>query len=188
MVFFCTTDAFGQEIPEYPTPMPRLQAVFRLLQSDTDHSTISRLSPASEAFAARAAGFLTRLRYSLTHISLDWIEAASLNQEHVEAFRARILPLLNSALESENGLKELMITNAGGENHYQWPSLAELTDIADHMQLEFVLHESDTADVRLFHTARGYIGAGPPGMSNGDFICLFAGSRIPVVLRHVETH
>src|SRR5437763_1363326 len=89
LVLFCATDAKGNEITGYPAPMPRLQAVFRLLQGDTDYSTESRLDPTSKLFAQRAAAFLTRLKYALTHIPFDWTEKASLNTEHVEAFCAR---------------------------------------------------------------------------------------------------
>jgi hypothetical protein len=188
MVFFCTTDATGNALTGYPAPMPRLQAVFRLLQGDIEYSTESRLDSTSEVFAERAAAFLMRLKYALTHVPLDWPSETSLNREHVEAFCALILPALQSGLEeSGEHLKELILGNPATQNKTQWPPLPKLIEKADEMQLELGLH-SYTRYVRIFHTVKGYLGAGPPGILDGDCICVLAGCRIPVVLRRVDTH
>jgi hypothetical protein len=41
---------------------------------------------------------------------------------------------------------------------------------------------------RLFRTTQGYFGLGPRALREGDVCCVLLGSRVPIVLRKVNTH
>lgn len=41
---------------------------------------------------------------------------------------------------------------------------------------------------KLFRTTRGYFGLGPRALREGDICCILLGSRVPIVLRKVNTH
>lgn len=42
-----------------------------------------------------------------------------------------------------------------------------------------------TLQIRLFKTAKGYIGLGPPRMEQGDQVCIVFGCKVPLLLREV---
>ena len=41
---------------------------------------------------------------------------------------------------------------------------------------------------RLFHTASGYLGLGPPTIQPKDLVCVLRGCSMPLVLRQVDCH
>jgi hypothetical protein len=51
-------------------------------------------------------------------------------------------------------------------------------------QLEVRMSSWMRAGYRLFRTQSGYLGVGPPGMKEGDVMCVLRRCTTPVLLRH----
>ncbi|KAF8859046.1 HET-domain-containing protein [Acephala macrosclerotiorum] len=164
----------------YPTKIPRLQAIFRLVQAGIfSHNDTSRLYEL-------CLGFL----YALAHLDLPFptnmAELPKWNDDRV-ARLSSVTGLRTDERFSES-LQEFVL-GAALPCPDEWrgrPAIEVLNDRGRFRNLHWSVMRNCFRLVmcrRIFHTSTGYLGIGPPGICDGDIVVTLSSVPWPAVLR-----
>ncbi|CZR67231.1 uncharacterized protein PAC_17130 [Phialocephala subalpina] len=168
----------------YPTKIPRLQAVFRLIQagmfSQNDTSRLYEL----------CHGFL----YALAHMDLPFpsniTELPEWTKDRIE--RLSSLTHLRTDEKFSESLQELVL-GAALPCPNEWrgrPAIEVLNGRGHCRNLHWSVARSCFQLVmsrRIFHTSTGYLGIGPPGIRDGDTVVTLSSVPWPAVLRKKDS-
>jgi hypothetical protein len=181
---FCTDYLARKGTEKYPTGIPSLQALFRVVLRDRDGlKTNQLLKTTSPTFYTLALGFLRTI--------IETVHYAS--GRHIDQTLAICLPQLG--LSTGSRFAEFFSKNfLGGKSPYveAWASaenaiVAHPAILNGLMAAMTVIH-AENSDKRFFETANGLLGLGPRGMRESDVVGIFGGCNLPVVLRRVDDH
>ena len=199
----------------YLTGIPPLRAIFRTFLGDIDGITGARLSADQniESLFNLSAAFLYDLAIQLCHKPE---KRGVLQRQLVTDPRAGAFPFLFDTrivepFEREEGYPDFVaaflhwrgemrdgrddqeilapfLGRPGDEDVVTWPAGGKVDRGRDSLR-EYVLAMGCAVDRRcLFVTERGYMGLGPPGVHNGDKVCVLPGCSFPLLLRGVREH
>jgi hypothetical protein len=166
----------------YPTGVPRLQVMIRVLLGDIQQA--ERMVPGSFLFQDIAAGFFY-------HVSMQYA-ASKVNggditeREAVSHFR----DLIDSPedMAYDKFLLDQLLKSPGYPHSPRWESLNELMDRGKETRAKYLQQSiKPFKNRRIFYTAKGYMGTGPIGMRETDTIWVLRGCNVPVVLRKVSS-
>jgi hypothetical protein len=87
---------------------------------------------------------------------------------------------------------DLLFGHPAEDSSLQLPSGTGLKTIreGDYSQLKSLMGTLvfNNTERRLFVTSRGYMGLHTPRVENDDYICVFPGCNVPVIMRKVDRH
>jgi hypothetical protein len=156
----------------YVIGIPRIEAVFRVLYWDRDVTLQSRLKPEHRAIQKHMIAML--------HVLINKRPSEDLLQ---------MLGLLDD--KPFGDVKIMGIVDDGPSLVRSGPAYralyAFLVDYELHAGASIWNHRL-SINCKLFETANGYLGMGPESIDPDDLVCVVFRCRLPVVLRHVETH
>jgi hypothetical protein len=156
----------------YPTGIPLLQAVIRVLLDGVD-TTDSRIALGDKKFQRLAGTILyflvggSKSPYSVAFEERLPKLGLSIGRDFPSSFRNHVL---GEGIDVENFFEQKTAKEAIQEY--------DLVLYAG-QQLVSIMSRS------LFQTTNGYLGTGPKGMRCGDQICFLFGSEFPIILRQI---
>ncbi|KAH7089903.1 heterokaryon incompatibility protein-domain-containing protein [Paraphoma chrysanthemicola] len=197
-----------------PTGIPFIQILFRTMLADDhdygyDHGRGSHhAKQMDKVFYSLAVGFMIlfgKKKYReiestqncKSQARMDkWIatQRAAGGNENGIALRCLLdlIPDPAEVLSDEEALRPFFVSEETAQepawlHHMQIPSPRFPSEMQSHCSLMFSQYAtSATRNKKLFRTVKGYIGLGPPGMVEGDKICIIFGCKVPLLLREVD--
>lgn len=172
---FCCKFLTGHEEELYPTGIPQLQAVFRLLCSTARHLEEILIGIQSLEFAG--------------HVILR----AILECEGGGSFETKLCQLPKLGLPYDNDFSIAFRKQFLGVEKSSCSTTAQsakeaLSKASRSMVLKYQMAMVTSSGRTRFRTMKGYLGYGHRHLLPGDYVCLFPGCPLPVILRKVNSH
>ncbi|KAK5652633.1 hypothetical protein OQA88_10226 [Cercophora sp. LCS_1] len=170
---------------EYPTGIPRLQALFRLLMADSDPQTGVRLDAVPGSFFNLACAFLFVLPANTAEPRL--ITAEEVDEAGVPDYMLALRLFLRARGELGNGVaeltdKDMFIKHFGPLSALQEPETDNLRG-RRHTKTYSIYETRKTRLCSLFVTEKGYLGLSPSRVHVGDEVAVIPGCSMPLTLR-----
>lgn len=171
----------------YPTGIPPLQAIFRVLLADKADPERNRTSidPGTDSFLGFTVAFINMLVPS-TGVQAVWEKLAAENLHGL------------LGIETEHRFAESFQKQFFGHGLLCPPSwhglsVTEVIALEEPAKKTFYSGQLQTTIYsnlkrRIFLTGKGYLGLGPPGMQTTDTVSMIFGCKYPVVLRRRDSH
>ncbi|KAM5342020.1 hypothetical protein ACJ41O_015051 [Fusarium nematophilum] len=180
---FCLDFVDAQQDRLYPSGIPVMQALARLLSRDrkfTDGSLLEPLPNAKVIFGDVLPGFLAALyRYPDAGNVRERLGIGGVAM--YEKFMGQPIAPTQSNLDSLDGLRT-MAEGLKLDLNAHWASFT--SDMMSHLYETGQRMREHVG----FMTSKGYIGWGHKGLQDGDLVCVLFGCEMPVVLRKVDSH
>jgi hypothetical protein len=175
----------------YPTGMPILQVLFRLLLSDLSYPGYGRLDIANEEFVHLACSFIILFltsENSQSHPPMTYEEKKT--EVRWGCWTIGPTPLLDRSRIMENFWgSPLKCETSEAE---LWHDLNSFTRLGEDALAMAETYLSTVANFDLerfiFQTSNRYLGLGPPLMKEEDVICIISGFPVPYILRPEGSH